>query len=318
MEKLVADSTTDLSAFDLVSPYESTLTAGQPTTNPPESIPELNPEEAQKLFNAPPAPTSILDALEQRLAKYEQTLKEAQGENNSGKVRRLGRIVKNYECAIKAYKQEKPYDYESLPTPPGFAEIPFAKNEAEPKQPEESNNKAATAPVASSSSTITVEREAAAAIKTRPTTKDPLPVNPKELQRATSTERKIRTTAEKQTNYLIERQRQFKLLALEAKQKGDIEKAKEYLRNAKGFDPLIEASRSGLPIDVSSIPTLPDSNDDFVIISQPKETNYVEINDDREEMFRKLEMELTSQITVINFFDVIYKFKFGSLTLFYL
>lgn len=80
----------------------------------------MSSEEAQRIFNAPPPPSSIGEALAQRLERYRQTMAEAEAEKNSSKVRRLGRIVKSYEAAIKAHKLNKEFDYASLPTPPGM------------------------------------------------------------------------------------------------------------------------------------------------------------------------------------------------------
>ena len=62
---------------------------------------------------------------------------------------------------------------------------------------------------------------------------------------------------EKQQLLLEKRQAQFKEAALEAKRSGQIEQAKEYLRQAKGFDKLIEASKCGLLVDISSLPVAP-------------------------------------------------------------
>lgn len=53
------------------------------------------------------------------------------------------------------------------------------------------------------------------------------------------------------------KQKEFKLAALNAKKKGEINQAKEFLRTAKGFDPLIEAAKGGLPVDLSSLPVSP-------------------------------------------------------------
>lgn len=58
---------------------------------------------------------------------------------------------------------------------------------------------------------------------------------------------------EKQLLDVLERQKIFKAAALKAKQEGDIDKAKEYLRVVKGIEPMIEASKSGLPIDFTSV-----------------------------------------------------------------
>lgn len=43
--------------------------------------------------------------------------------------------------------------------------------------------------------------------------------------------------------------------ALQAKQKNDMEQAKNFLRTAKGFDPMIEAARSGKTVDISTVRT---------------------------------------------------------------
>lgn len=91
---------------------------------------------------------------------------------------------------------------------------------------------------------------------------------------------------------------------MEAKKRGEIEQAKEYLRNAKGFDNLIEATKSGLPIDASSIPTPPQLNEDFVVISEPANDDSMPLSDDpmfdveREELFGKIAQELKQQIEV--------------------
>nr|5VO5_A Chain A, Coiled-coil and C2 domain-containing protein 1-like,GH13992p [Drosophila melanogaster] len=64
--------------------------------------------------------TNMLEALQQRLEKYQSVEAAAKAENNSGKARRFGRIVKQYEDAIKLYKAGKPVPYDELPVPPGF------------------------------------------------------------------------------------------------------------------------------------------------------------------------------------------------------
>ena len=56
---------------------------------------------------------------------------------------------------------------------------------------------------------------------------------------------------------LQKRQNQFKAAALTAKKAGQIEQAKEYLRKAKGFDSLIDAAKSGLPVDFKTLPVPP-------------------------------------------------------------
>ena len=62
-----------------------------------------------------------------------------------------------------------------------------------------------------------------------------------------------KSRAEQQCEFLQERQKEFKVAALEAKQNGDMELAKKYLRMSKGFDPMILASQSGLPVDLTQV-----------------------------------------------------------------
>ena len=81
---------------------------------------ELTDEDAKKFFNAPPPPNTIMEALEQRLNKFKATLVQANNEDNSSKARRLGRIVKQYETAIKDFKKGKTLNFDDLPTPPGL------------------------------------------------------------------------------------------------------------------------------------------------------------------------------------------------------
>jgi coiled-coil and C2 domain-containing protein 1 len=56
--------------------------------------------------------------------------------------------------------------------------------------------------------------------------------------------------------FLLARQKEFRQAALQAKRKGEVNQAKEYLRLARGFEPLIEASNSGLPVDMDTVSSI--------------------------------------------------------------
>ncbi|NXD40343.1 C2D1B protein, partial [Copsychus sechellarum] len=56
---------------------------------------------------------------------------------------------------------------------------------------------------------------------------------------------------------LLMRQKEYKLAALKAKQQGDLEKAKEYMRAGKKFNVVLEALDSGQPIDLENMPPSP-------------------------------------------------------------
>ena len=63
----------------------------------------------------------------------------------------------------------------------------------------------------------------------------------------------LATRQDKQLAMLLERQTLFKQAALEAKRSGEMNLAKEYLRLAKGIDPLITANKCGLPVDMDTV-----------------------------------------------------------------
>lgn len=192
-------------------PFVTSPKAPPPTAADTFEGPEVSQEEASQIFNAPKSASSVLEALEQRLAKFKSTQQEAVDQENASKARRLSRLVKQMESAIKDHKAGKPVDYDLLPCPPGFPPIPMPPKiepaATQPKLVKEPVNPAG--PQKSSSS-------------------QPTPVQKPPLKRG------ISTTGSKQLNFLRKHQRLFREAALEAKKRGEIEQAKEYLRHAKG------------------------------------------------------------------------------------
>jgi len=58
------------------------------------------------------------------MRKYQAGAEEATKEGNGGKARRMGRIVKQYQAAIKSHKAGRAVNFDELPVPPGFPPIP--------------------------------------------------------------------------------------------------------------------------------------------------------------------------------------------------
>lgn len=63
---------------------------------------------------------SLEGALKERLEVYRRSKTMAETEGNSSKVRRYGRICKQFEDALKMHAKGKPVAIDELPTPPGF------------------------------------------------------------------------------------------------------------------------------------------------------------------------------------------------------
>jgi coiled-coil and C2 domain-containing protein 1 len=207
--------------------------------------------------------STVMEALQQRLEKYKSTEKAAKDEGNSSKARRVGRIVKQYEDAIKMHKSGKPIPVDDLPTPPGYGPIPVdgppkPSPVPSPKPPVKAQEKAPEVPP-----------PVAAA---RPATKN-----------------------EKQITVLLQRHKEFKDAAIEAKKRGDIEDAKEYLKTFKGIEKLIETARGGIPIDMSTVPIPPSKRaaleDSFTFVHNEEcaegEESDVDLNTRLEEQLSK-------------------------------
>lgn len=82
--------------------------------------------------------------------------------------------------------------------------------------------------------------------------------------------------------------------------------ARDYLRQAKGIQPLIEASKGGLPVDMSSIPLSPlervelstsQKDETFTLVSA--EDFLEESSGTDEQIYENLETQLIKQIKVI-------------------
>lgn len=59
--------------------------------------------DKKKLYRAPETAGSVLEALNQRLAKYKEAEQQAKDENNASKMKRQARIVKVHEKLNRKY-----------------------------------------------------------------------------------------------------------------------------------------------------------------------------------------------------------------------
>lgn len=184
-----------------------------------------------------PNTQTMLEALNERLLIYKKIEELAKTEGNDGKVRRFGRIIKQYENAIKLHKAGKPINGEQLPTPPGFGSLPIE------------GSASSSLPISSSNITIGL-------VPNKNYSENDENVMSKSNVKRELTSRVSGATtnlAEKQMQILIGRQKEFKLAAIEAKQSGEIKQAKEYLLIFKKFEKLLDAAAIGLPVDLNSV-----------------------------------------------------------------
>ncbi|NXG40304.1 C2D1A protein, partial [Dromaius novaehollandiae] len=228
--------------------------------------------------DVPPPPRDTLEALQQRMERYKAAAAQAKGKGDERKARMHERIVKQYQDAIRAHKAGKTVDFSELPVPPGFPPIQGLE------MPSGDQSIAGVLETAMKLASQEVHENEEEAEETKKVgfcglgTPGRLPPRPKKAETGTgerfsSSARdapvfSLLLAAQQQLAFLEGRKKQLMQAALRAKQKNDIEGAKLFLRQAKGLDPMIEASQSGLPVDIAKVPEAPVSKDDFVLVQR--------------------------------------------------
>uniref|UniRef100_A0A3B1JFJ3 Coiled-coil and C2 domain-containing protein 1B n=1 Tax=Astyanax mexicanus TaxID=7994 RepID=A0A3B1JFJ3_ASTMX len=251
----------------------------------------------------PVQPRSVLEALEQRMAKYKEACAQAKASGDERKSRMHDRIAKQYQSAIRSHKAGRPVNYDELPVPPGFPPIPgqqaaapeqglaavleaankLASNEADAGDEDDDDENEIKATAAESQKKPTV----AVSPTVQPPKRTPSP-SPDQTAKSET----LSNTANQQLEFLEGRKKQYMKAALQAKQKNDVEQAKLHLRTAKSFDPMIEAARSGKAVDISKVPSPPgEEDDDFILVDHSD----VQISEKSEEVYTQLSKILKEQ-----------------------
>ncbi|XP_019850043.1 PREDICTED: coiled-coil and C2 domain-containing protein 1-like [Amphimedon queenslandica] len=221
-----------------------------------------------------PVPKTPLEGLQQRLDKYKEGLKLASDKGESSRVRRLGRIIKQYEEAIRDTKAGKFVNFEELPAPPGYPPIPSA--------PRAQSRPAQSLPP----SRVSQPSGAGGRVK--------LSVN------------------EGQIRALKQRGAEFQRAAREAKAKGDKEKALGYLRYYKGIEPMIAAAESGYPVDMTQVPPSPYSDPSKATASKGVLSHLEKAKEGDEDTFDLIEKQLEEQKDICSENAKVYE-KLGNL-----
>ncbi|CAI5437818.1 unnamed protein product [Caenorhabditis angaria] len=195
---------------------------------------------------APPIsaqPATFLEALQHRHQRYLQIAEKAKADGNERKVRMNQRIAGQYAEAIRDAKAGRPVAAAELPKLPDMPELP----------PQGSGTGSATGSAP------------------RPTQKGPAPgmKPPPEVGPLAPSDSPGKSRNAVQLDFLLQRQNEFKQAAILAKSKGDIDLAKKYLLEAKGFDKMIEAAKAGLPVSIKQTPIPPQAMTSGVTL-QPK------------------------------------------------
>ncbi|XP_064194188.1 coiled-coil and C2 domain-containing protein 1B isoform X2 [Anguilla rostrata] len=259
---------------------------------------------------APPQPKDALEALEQRMAKYQEASAQAKAAGDDRKARMHDRIAKQYQSAIRAHKAGRPVQYQELPVPPGFPPIPGQTEVGaelhfaavldaatklvsdEGQEAEEGEDEEEAEEVGKNKPPVSQKpKKPTLAVPPTVQGRGPSPSPSPSLERPAKKEG-LSPTAQQQVDFLEGRKKQYMKAALQAKQKKDMDQARSFLRAAKGFDPIIEAAKSGKAVDISKVPSPPgDEDEDFIMVHHSD----VQLSEKAEEVYTQLAKLLKEQ-----------------------
>ncbi|XP_030852096.1 coiled-coil and C2 domain-containing protein 1-like isoform X3 [Strongylocentrotus purpuratus] len=263
-------------------------TAPAPTA--PGQAPVPGPGPSASSDQGYPSPKTDLEALLQRREKYKSMVDKAKEENNDSKARRIGRIVKQYEDTMRKQKLGKPVDLSELPALPEFP--PFPSQSGGQTAPPVAQAVAPAAPPAAAP-VVT-----AAAGASAPQASRPAPSRPPAPTRQMSAKENM---YQRNIVVLKDRIKQFKMLALESKKSGDIYEAKRLLKIAKEIEHMLSAAEGGLPVNLDSIPKVPQKEPEAVSppTSPEPEGGFETVADgNAQEVYARLIATLQKQIEV--------------------
>uniref|UniRef100_A0AAQ5YQI3 C2 domain-containing protein n=1 Tax=Amphiprion ocellaris TaxID=80972 RepID=A0AAQ5YQI3_AMPOC len=278
IEALEKGQAIDLSGLP-PSPGQAAGGSSAPVNEPSSEV--TQPVAAAPAPAAPSPPKDVLEALEQRRAKYAEASTQAKASGDDRKARMHDRIAKQYQSAIRAHKAGRAVNFDELPAPPGFPPIPGQK-------------------ATGGEQGFVAALEAASKLASTDTAENAEEDDEDEKEEEVGFQNSVYSQftlyvvspAVQQLEFLEGRKKQYMKAALQAKQKNDMEQAKVFLRTAKGFDPMIEAARSGKTVDISTVPSPPgDEDEDFILVHHSD----VQISEKAEQVYTQLAKILKEQ-----------------------
>ncbi|KAM9620588.1 coiled-coil and C2 domain-containing protein 1B isoform 1-T5 [Morphnus guianensis] len=227
---------------------EDETIAMEPSTAEPENgQPELQPQTT----SLPAVTSELQQAIEKRIANYRTAISNAKESGESAKIRRYERGLKTLETMLAAVKKGKKINEEEMPPPVATGKSSSHLSQAAGVQLENSGD---------SVSVLPENKPESAADDEQKTSHEALQhLESESLQGCAGSSPTMETDLQnsRARAILLKRQKEYKLAALKAKQQGDLEKAKEYMKAGKKFNVVLEALDSGQPIDLQNMPPSP-------------------------------------------------------------
>ncbi|KTG45956.1 hypothetical protein cypCar_00008894 [Cyprinus carpio] len=205
-------------------------------------------------------PGTIEHTLEERINLYRMAVTNAKATGETSKARRYERGLKTLQTMLASVRKGGKIDETEIPPPVacGVSGSPSAPPAlaASPDQHEECDSAVEISPI--SAEAIPVVMDPASNTKDESSgVASPASLSSPEGEHAASgTELHLAHSPAGQPtkDILLERQKEYRMAALKAKQAGDTDQAKVHIKASKGFDAAIEALEKGQPVDMSSLP----------------------------------------------------------------
>lgn len=232
----------------------------QSSSRPSPAAPPAAPPVAD---SALPAPGSVGEALQQRMDRYKAAAEGARSKGDDRKARMHQRIVKQYQDAIKSHKAGRPVNLADLPVPPGCPPLQGSESSQQnfmgvletamklANQDADAEDEDGPGKLAKPAVGAPVQKG-----------KAPTPPTPGSGGNTTQGSR-LGLKAQQQLDFLLLRRQAFVRAALRSKQMKDMQGAAVHLRHAKGLDQMISATKGGLPVDITKVPSAPVSEEDY-------------------------------------------------------
>ncbi|XP_077680678.1 coiled-coil and C2 domain-containing protein 1B isoform X2 [Eretmochelys imbricata] len=213
--------------------------------------------EMQAESTSPAVSSELQQMIEDRIANYKAAISNAKEADESGKARRYERGLKTLETMLAAMKKGKKINEEEMPPPVASGRSSANMPRATGAVPENLGDPDKVIPKEKVESPADHELQPVNDIKLSP--------GPASLQGHAAAISVLEMGATLQDDslnmstrtLLVTRQKEYKLAALKAKQQGDLEKAKEYMKTGKKCTMVLEALDSGQPVDLQDMPPAP-------------------------------------------------------------
>ncbi|KAM6305625.1 coiled-coil and C2 domain-containing protein 1B [Aegotheles albertisi] len=227
---------------------EDETIAMEPSTAEAENEqPELQPQTT----SLPAVTSELRQTVEKRIADYRTAISNAKESGESAKIRRYERGLKTLETMLAAVKKGKKINEEDIPPPVATGKSSSHTSQATGVEPENSGGSVSVLPENKDESAADDEQKTSQEAEQH--------LESESLQGHAASSPTVETDLQNSSTraILLTRQKEYKLAALKAKQQGDLEKAKEYMKAGKKFNIVLEALDSGQPIDLQNMPPPP-------------------------------------------------------------